>query len=457
MALHRITKGLRLPIVGEPVQQIDAGRQPRRVALVADDYVGLRPTMHVAPGDEVRRGQLVLEDKNTSGVRHTAPAAGRVVAVNRGQRRAFQSVVIELSRAEREGRDAEEASFSSFSGRHPSGLTAERVRELLVESGLWTALRTRPFSRVPPADAKPHSIFVTAIDSNPLAPSIDVVLAGQQDPFARGLAALSMLTNGPVFVCTAPGSTLQVPIGDRIYREEFAGPHPAGTVGLHIHRLDPVDRHKQVWHAGAQDVVAIGRLFETGSLAMDRVIALAGPAVARPRLLRTRVGASIDELVDGELREGENRVLSGSVLAGRKASGEVTGFLGRYHQQILALREGRDREFIAWLAPGWNKFSVTPTFVSKLVPGRRFAFTTSTNGSRRAIVPIGVYEKVMPLDILPTFMLRALLMHDVERAEELGCLELDEEDLALCSFVCPGKNDYGPHLRQVLTMLEQEG
>ena len=226
---------------------------------------------------------------------------------------------------------------------------------------------------------------------------------------------------------------------------------------MHIHRLDPVNRNRQVWHVGYQDVVAIGRLFETGELAVERVVALAGPALSRPRLVRTRLGAALADVLAGESIDEEVRVVSGSLLAGRPASGAVTGFLGRYHRQICLIREGREREWLGWLRPGLRKFSASRAFLSTLWRGQRFPFTTTTHGSRRAIVPIGLYERVMPLDLLPTPLLRALVMHDVERAEELGCLELEEDDLALCSFVCPSKLDYGAALRHVLTTLEAEG
>jgi len=242
-----------------------------------------------------------------------------------------------------------------------------------------------------------------------------------------------------------------------VHHEQFSGPHPSGTVGLHIHTLDPVGREKVVWHIGIQDAVAVGRLFETGSLDLTRVVAFGGPPVRQPRLLQTRVGASLDELLDGELDDVETRTISGSILAGRTAAGEVHGYLGRYHQQVSVLEEERERTFMGWLGPGFDRFSTIPMFLSRLLPGKRFRFTTTTHGSRRAIVPIGMFERVLPFDILPTPLLRALLMGDAERAEELGCLELEEEDLALCTFVCPGKNDYGPLLRDVLDAIEGEG
>ena len=456
MGLHTFRKGLRLPLAGAPVQEIEPVPEPRHAALVAADAVGLRPAMHVAEGDDVRRGQLLFEDKTIPGVRYTAPAAGRVVAVNRGARRALQSVVIELSRAEREGRGPDEAAYRAFTGRHPSGLAADDVRALLLESGLWTAIRARPFGRVADPATRPHSIFVTATDTQPHAPS-PAACIGRGESFERGVAALCRLTDGPVFVCTDPQTDVQLPANDQVRHEQFTGPHPAGTVGLHIHTLDPVHRRKTVWHAGAQDVAAIGALFRTGTLDVSRSVALAGPLVRRPRLLRTRLGAALDDLVRGELHDGETRVISGSVLSGRTAAGPVHGYLGRYHQQVAVLAEGREREFIGWLLPGLRKFSAVRSFLGTWLPGRQFRMTTSTNGSRRAIVPIGTFERVMPLDIMATALLRALLMGDVDRAEELGCLELDEEDLALCTFVCAGKNDYGPHLRQVLDTLEREG
>ncbi len=458
MARHTIKRGLRLPLAGAPVQTIEPARPSRHVALLAADAVGLRPMVRVSPGDDVARGQLVFEDKTTPGVRYTAPSAGTVVSVHRGERRALQSVVIEQSRAEREGRAPDMARFGAFSGRHPSGLSDEDVRGLLIESGQWTALRARPYGRIADPRVRPHSIFVTAIDTNPLAPPIDAIVDGNASSFDRGVAALARLTDGPVYVCSAPSSSLRVATSDQIRHEVFDGPHPAGTVGLHIHLLDAVDRRKVVWHAGVQDVIATGHLFETGVLDTSRIVSLAGPPIDRPRLLRTRLGASTDALVAGEVPSDlETRIISGSVFAGRHAAGDVHGYLGRFHQQVSVLAEGRAREFLGWLSPGVSKFSAVRTCVSSLLPRRPLPLTTTTYGSRRAIIPIGTYERVMPIDVMATPMLRALVMHDVERAEELGCLELDEEDLALCTFVDAGKTDFGPHLRQVLETLEKGG
>ena len=456
MARHKIKKGLNLPLAGSPEPVLETARQPSRVAILADDYVGMRPTMHADTGDNVRRGQLLFEDKKIPGVRYTSPASGKVVAINRGERRRLQSLVIQLDQEELSGGD-DTVPFDAYTGQHPSALHRRQVKDLLIESGLWTAIRARPFGRTPRPESAPNSIFVTAIDTNPHAPPVDLALEGREEDFARGLEALAKLTDGPVYVCKKTGGKVSAPAGDKFRVEEFDGPHPAGLAGTHIHVLDPVDRNKLVWYANYQDVAAIGRLFGSGRLDVSRVIAFGGPSVRRPRLLRTRLGASVDDLVKGELNGDGVRVISGSVLSGRAAMGDVFGYLGRYHLQISAIPEGGQRPFLGWMGLGLNRFSVINTFVSKLIPGKRFSFTTATNGSSRAMVPIGMYEKVMPLDILPSFLLRALYTGNTVRAEELGCLELVEEDVALLTFVDPGKTEWGPMLREVLTIIEKEG
>ncbi len=457
MAVHRVRKGLDVPVRGEPEQIIEPAPAPSHVALLADDYVGMKPTMRVMPGDAVRRGQPLFEDKKTPGVLYTAPATGTVTAVHRGERRALQSVVLRLSGSETRG-GGDSVKFRSYAGSHPAALSTDQVRALLVESGMWTALRARPFGGVPAIDATPHSLFVTAADSNPHAPSVDAVLRGNEEHFARGVAALSKAAQeAPVYVCKAQGSAVTAPSAPNIHVEEFAGPHPSGTAGLHIHTLDPVDRDKQVWHVGYQDAISIGRLFASGRLDVERVVSLAGPAVRRPRLLRTRVGASTASLTSHELEDGAVRTISGSVLSGRKAQGELVGYLGRYDLQISALHEDDRRRLLGWMAPGTGTFSVLRVFLSKWLPSRKYSFTTTTNGSVRAMVPVGVYEKIMPMDILPAPLLRCLLIANPERAEELGVLELIEEDLALCSFVSPEKAEYGALLRKVLNIIEKEG
>ena len=442
-------KGLNLPIAGSPQQTIEASRPVRSVALVGFDYPGLKPTMEVAVGDRVVTGQLLFTDKKTPGIQFTAPASGTVSAINRGAKRVFQSLVIDVE-------DGEAKQFASHTATQLHDLDRSQVVEQLIESGEWTAIRTRPFNKIPAPETLPEALFVTAIDTRPLCADPQIIIQEQPAAFSAGLEVLATLTPGKVFVCQAAGAELPTADNSRIQHEEFSGPHPAGLVGTHIHFLAPVNENKTVWHVGYQDVIAIGHLFLTGSLYTERVVALGGPGISQPRLLRTRRGASIDELTAGELNPGTLRVISGSVFDGRTAASTVA-YLGRYHGQVSALEEGTQRQFMGYLTPGMEKFTLTRLYGAALLGAKNLMFTTSTGGSQRAMVPMGTYEKVMPLDILPTQLLRALLVRDIETAIQLGCLELDEEDLALCTFACPGKYEYGPYLREMLTLIEAEG
>jgi Na+-transporting NADH:ubiquinone oxidoreductase subunit A len=446
----KIKRGLDLPIAGEPRQDIGQGPAIRSVAILGSDYVGMKPTMEVREGDAVKKGQVIFTDKKCEGVKYTAPAAGTIKAVHRGAKRVLLSVEIEVADQE------ESVSFKQYSAAELSGLQAAAVREQLIDSGVWTVLRSRPFGKVPAPDAMPASIFVTAMDTNPLAANPDVIIADQEQAFRDGLVVLSKLTEGPVWVCKSAQSRLPSFAAGQIREETFAGPHPAGNAGTHIHYLDPVSAKKSVWTVGYQDVIAIGKLFTTGELYTDRVVALVGPQVREPQLLRTRVGASLTELTEGRLLDGDNRIVNGSVLNGATARGPVA-FLSRTGNQVTVLREGRERELLGYLSPGINRHSVMNIYLSKLMPGKKLGMTTTTNGSERAMVPIGGYEAVMPLDILPTQLLRALVVGDTDAAQALGALELVEEDLALCTYVCVGKYEYGPILRDNLTRIELEG
>jgi Na+-transporting NADH:ubiquinone oxidoreductase subunit A len=459
MAVHKVRKGLDLPISGNPRQELESGRVVSRVGITADDYPGMKPRMLVNEGDQVLRGQPLFENRRTPGVLFTAPGSGRVIGVNRGARRVLQSVVIHLSEAEQSGDESkvEHQKFTSFTGEDAEQLTRDQIVALLVESGLWTALRTRPFSSVPALDSVPYALFVNAMDSNPLAAEPALVIEPRKEAFRAGLQILSKLTDGDTFLCVQAGDMVSQWAPNSVKVEAFSGPHPSGTTGYHIHRLAPVSRKRTVWSIGYQDVLAVADLFQNGRLNVERVVSLAGPPLADPRLVNTRLGASVDEIVGDEVSVPACRLISGSVFSGKKAVGNIFGYLGRYDNQVSVLKEEKEREFLGWLKPGLDQYSVTRVFMSKLFKSKPFDFTTSTNGSPRAMVPIGLYERVMPLDIMPTFLLRALCVGDIEEAEKLGCLELDEEDLGLCTFVCPGKTNYGRLLRINLDIIEKEG
>lgn len=445
MTVVRSRKGLDLPLAGAPAGPVADARAVKQVAILGADYPGLKPALKVETGQRVRLGEALFEDKQRHGVAYTAPAGGTVSTIHRGARRALVSVVIDVD-------DSIEPRRFAAREAARSRLDAASARALLLESGLWTALRTRPFAHVAAPDHAPAAIFVTATDTRPHAVTPALVIDARATDFARGLQLLRALGHRLV-VCVAEGHRVDAPAREVA---EFSGPHPSGNAGWHIHRLLPVGLHRSVWTIGYQDVLAIGRTLETGTLDVERVVALGGPGVRNPRPLRTRLGAALDELLDGELLPGAQRIVSGSVLDGRARTSVADAFLGRHHLQIAVLPEGGAREMFGYIAPGTEKFSVTGTVLGAFRRAHRFAFSTSTNGSPRAMVPIGSYERVMPFDMLPTFLLRALIIGDDQRAAELGALELDEDDVALCTYVCPGKTEYGPLLRAALDRLEKE-
>ncbi len=443
----QIKKGLDLPLKGAPRLQIEEGPPVQHVALLGPDYLDMKPTFLVAEGDQVALGQPLFTDKKQPQIHYTAPAAGRVVAIHRGERRRFLSLVIALA-------GEAEKTFPAHAPEQLVQLSAAQVEKQLLDAGLWPAFRSRPFSKVPDPETRPAALFVSAIDTNPLAAEPQVVIAEKAAEFEAGLNLIRLLTEGKTYLCKKPETELPTPPGVTV--KEFSGGHPAGLVGTHIHYLEKVTQQRSVWHIGYQDVIAIGHLFLTGRILAERVVALGGPLVKDPRLLRTRPGACLSELLAGQLESAAVRILSGSVLAGRQAAGELD-FLGRYHNQVSVLAEDHQRELLGWALPGFNKFSTKRVFAASLLPRRTLALTTSTNGSSRAMVPIGAFEKVMPLNVKATWLLRSLLTQDTDLAQGLGCLELDEEDLALCSFVCNGKIDYGRHLRETLQKIEKEG
>ena len=456
MKTIHISKGLNLPIEGKPEQVISDSSFVKNVALLGEDCLGVRPSLLVKEGDSVQLGQKVLANKKVPGVFYTAPASGKVSGVHLGKRNSFLSLTIALGENPDQG-----ISFPRFEKSSLFQLDRETVEKNLLETGLWTSFRTRPYSKVPAPGTEPHSIFINTMNSNPLSLDSSVLFRRTEyvSAFEDGLAIISHLTDGKLHLCCTPDANISLSNSlKKVERTNFTGPHPSGLSGTHIHYLDPVSAKKTVWTISFQDVIAIGKTFLSGSLYVDRIIALSGPELTRPRLIHTRLGASVEELCKGELKRerGKVRLIVGSVLHGISCEPE-TAYLGRFHSQITALQEGGPREFLGWQRPAFAKFSIKRSFATSLLGGKRFEFNTLLQGSPRAIVPTGNFEAVTALDILPTFLLRALLMQDTERAQLLGALELDEEDLALYTFVCSGKNDYGPLLRESLELIEKNG
>ena len=366
----------------------------------------------------------------------------------RGEKRRLLSVIIRPE-------SKEPVVFESFGDDVAEKLSREEIVKRLVNSGLWASFRTRPFSQIPPIDAIPHAIFVNAMDTNPLAMDPALAMQGRDEDLLVGLAIMQTLSGGQVHLCCRQETFVPTHYLNRLEIHRFGGVHPAGLVGTHIHFIDPVGANKVAWHLNVQDLLAIGKFFRSGILDNERLIAVAGPGVKKPRIVRALRGTAMADLLEDNLQPGEQRIISGSALSGRQVH-EDTAYLGAYDQQVTVLPEGRESYFLGFMRPGVGWFSKTNAYIGKFLKGP-FQFNTSLRGSPRPIVPIGVYEQVMPLDILPTLLVKALIVKDTDTAIRLGALELDEEDLALMSFVCPGKHDFGAILRENLTLIEQEG
>jgi Na+-transporting NADH:ubiquinone oxidoreductase subunit A len=446
----RIKRGLTLPLVGEPEQLVHPAPAITRVGILPGDYPGLRPQWLVQDGERVRTGQPVLCDASDPSLRITAPATGCVHFEPSASGPGALSIALEPD---------EFVEFSACSEDDLAELTDEQVRAQMLAAGLWPAFRTRPFLHIPDAQVRPHAIFVTAMDTQPLAPRAETLIEADLPAFAQGLTAISHLTTGLVYVCKAPAAYVPVPDIVNIKVEEFAGEHPAGLAGTHIHYLDRIglDRvghgDRQVWSINYQDVMAIGRLFTTGRIDPDRVIALAGSQVVDARLLRVRLGADLRQLTAGQLKAESGCVLSGSVLHGR-AVDDARPYLGRFHQQVavLPVQPGSPQRWWGW---GTRRFSALPVFLSRLLGISKFRFCLDAADTPQPPLVTAAFERVWPLrtPVLP--LLDALVRQDVPRAIALGALELAEEDLALCSFVCPGRQDYGALLRAVLDQAQR--
>lgn len=447
MQSFKLKKGLDLPVLGAPVQEIKDTKETETVAVLAADYVGLKPRLLVQEGDVVGLGAPLLFHKDTPDVMIAAPASGRIKAVNRGARRVLISIEIEVDKDA-----AAPVDFSSVG----DTTTTEGLTERLCASGLWTSFRTRPYSKVPDPASRPAAIFVTAMDTEPLAADPAVILAESGDDFAKGLEAVASLSGGKTYLCHETNASIPGRDVAGIETAGFSGPHPAGLAGTHMHFLEAPGSARTVWTIGYQDVIAIGRLLQTGQVDPSRVIALSGPRCAQPRLIRTVAGASLEALSKGEI-EGDApvRLISGSILSGRLGEGP-SAYLGRYARQLTLIEEDHKQIPLGWIRPMASKYAFQPVLGSAFTK-KLYALTSNLNGGRRAMVPLGTFEELMPQDFLPTQLLRALLVMDTDQAQALGALELDEEDLGLVGFACPAKYEYGMALRDCLAKIEKEG
>lgn len=413
--LINIRQGLSIPIDGAPEQSVHPAHDASRVAVLGADYPDLRPSLCVGEGDQVRRGERLFTDRAAPSVCITAPASGCIAEINRGPRRSLASIVIERN-------DDPPIRFVHHDEAALAALDPLDIRAQLLACGLWTSFRVRPRQAVPPPDARPVELFVTAIDTNPLAADPRSVIAEDPDAFRRGLWLVSRLTLGTTYLCSAPGDALPAAPESNLVEVMFAGPHPAGLPGTHMHHLGATSTPRaDRWHIGYQDVMAIGHLFRTGELPTHRIVALGGSGVLRPRLVRALRGADIGEVLMGEVTDSSaanSRVICGSPLTGSLPD-PTTQYLGAFHNQVCVM-QGHD-------------------------PVCR----------QTGMLPLEAFERLWPFDVPPLPLLRALLIKDTETAVALGCLDLDPDDLALCSYLCPARLDYGAALLDTLNTLER--
>jgi Na+-transporting NADH:ubiquinone oxidoreductase subunit A len=445
----KIKKGLDIKMKGQAEKIYVKAPRAKTYAIKPVDWHGLTPKIIPKLCDEVKVGTPIFFDKYNPEVKFCSPVSGILSSINRGERRRIVEVVVED-----DGKDTHE----TFLHGDPEGMKREQIVENLLNSGLWPVIRRRPYTVIARTGEVPKSIFISAFDTSPLAPDFDFLLKDSEEDFQWGVNVLKQLTEGKVYL-NLDGRypsvrTLSGTKGVEINR--FKGPHPAGNVGIQISRLDPINKGEVVWVVQPQDVVAIGRLFKTGKYDPSMIVALTGSRVQKPQYYKTIRGASVSTILENQLKEGDNRVISGNVLNGKTINPE-TGYIGFFDSQITVIPEGNYYEFFGWMKPGLKKLSVSRSFASTwLMPNREYDLDTNFHGGQRAFVMTGEYEKVLPMDIYPVQLLKAILVNDIDKMEQLGIYELDEEDLALCEFVCTSKTPVTKILRDGLRALRKE-
>ena len=445
----KIKKGLDIKMNGQAELIYVKAPRAKTYAIKPGDWHGLTPKIIPKLCDEVKVGTPIFYDKYHPEVKFCSPVSGILSSINRGERRRIVEVVVED-----DGKDTAE----SFKQGDPSGMKREEIVENLLNSGLWPLIRRRPYTVIARTEEVPKSIFISAFDTSPLAPDYDFLLKDSVDDFQWGVNVLKQLTEGKVHL-NLDGRYPSVRTLSNIKGVEmnhFKGPHPAGNVGIQIHNLDPINKGEVIWVVQPQDVITMGRLFKNGKYDPSVVVALTGARVEKPQYYKTIRGTAVAPILEKQLKEGDNRVISGNVLNGKKIDPE-TGFVGHFDAQVTVIREGNYHELFGWMLPGFKKMSVSRSFASRwLAPNRRFDMDTNFHGGPRPFVMTGEYEKVLPMDIYPMQLLKAILVNDIDKMEQLGIYEVDEEDLALCEFVCTSKTPVTKILRDGLRAMRKE-
>ncbi len=444
----RIKKGLNIKLAGSAPNSISTAGYPEIVALQPENFDGVVPGLLVKEGDDILAGTPVFANKHNSIIQFCSPVSGEIVEILRGEKRKILAIKILADK---------EISYIENQPLDPLSLNGDQVKEVLLKGGAWPFIRQRPYGIIPNPAVAPKAIFISAFDSAPLAPDLDFVMKEKNESFQNGINALSRLTEGMVHI-NINAKTTASPVftqAKNVQINSFDGPHPAGNVGVQIHHIDAVNKGETVWYVHPQDVAIIGNLFLKGRLEANRLVALTGSQIERPSYYNLPIGSAVKNMIaDGGIKTGATRIVSGNILSGRKAGSD--GFIDFYDTQVTALPEGEEPEFMGWLSPGLNKFSMSRTFFSWLTPNKVHAFTTNLHGEERPFVVSGEYEKVFPMDIYPVQLLKSILIEDLDMMEKLGIYEVTEEDFALCEVVCTSKIKSQEIIRQGLEMMRKE-
>lgn len=449
MATFQIRKGRNIKLKGAAKKEIINISSPTQVAIQPPDFKGLKPRLTVKVDDTVKVGSPIITDKSIENLKLVSPVSGKVVAVNRGEKRTLLEIVIES-----DGNQEAEV-FDSYSKDKIKGLNRETVTKNLLNGGLWATIRQRPFNKIANPNDTPKSIFVHAMSTEPLALEIDAILENKEKEFQVGLDIIGKLTEGDVHVCIDDRSQSKALTDSKnVQIHGFTGPHPTGNVGTHIHYVDPINKGEVVWYIEAQDVLRVAQLFLNGAYPTEKIVAITGEGAKNRVYAKTVEGAPLSALLQGSDLS-QMRCITGSVLSGRDVG--PNGFVGFYDHQISIIPTGGERKFLGWLGPGFNKFTFSHTYASSFLPQGEVSLDTDKNGSDRAIVLNHVYDSLNALDVVTYFLLKAIIAGDIEEAEKLGILECDEEDFALCTFACPSKTDVGGIIQAGLDVIEQEG
>jgi len=449
MATYHIKKGYTIPMKGLPEKNKASIGSPKILGICPTDFRGIKPKLTVKLNDEVKIGSPLFFDKKNPEVQFVSPGCGRISDIIYGPRRKLLDIAITLSEEE----DA--VDFSSFTDKGIGDASASELKEVLLKSGLWPFLRQRPYNTIAQPEDAPKSVFVNCMDTAPLANDPAFSLMGKEDAFALGIEVLKVLAGDKIHVVTAPEGKAVFDKAKGVHVHEFKGKHPAGLVGTHISKIDPINKGEVVWVINARDLILIGEFFETGKFPTKRVIAVAGNGTKTQQYVEVRAGVKLGDLLEDNLQNGPQRIISGNPLTGVEKSQD--SFLSVYDSSVTVLPEPTEKHFLGWCLPGFNRPSFGKSFFSRLIPGKTFAFDTNINGGARAMVQSGLFEGVVALDVMPEFLIKAILAGDIELMEKLGILECDEEDFALCAYVSPSKMEISSIIRDGLELMEKDG